>query len=112
MKVNQIFQKYGILIVLILMCAFFTVTTGSFLTIDNLFNIVRQVSIMGIVAVGMTIVLLTGGIDLSVGALLAVSGVTSSVLMVHQGINPVLAILAGIAATSILGLITGTLIQK
>jgi len=112
MKGNDFFRKYGIVLVLILMIGFFSLTTESFLTFNNLLNVIRQVSIMGIVAVGMTFVLLTGGLDLSVGALLAVSGVSTSVLIVNYNVNPLLGMAVGVLVTTVLGMITGLIIQR
>jgi len=109
---GHLLKKYGILVVLILLCIFFTFATPTFFTVKNLFNILRQVSIIGIVAVGMTFVLLSGGIDLSVGSLVAVTGVTAAQLIVGSGVNPVLAMLVGLLASIALGTITGTVIQK
>lgn len=112
MKNTQMMKKYGIVVVLLLLCAFFSLTTKSFLTMKNLLNVVRQVSIIGIVAVGMTFVLLTGGINLAVGSWLAVTGVIASTLMVNFHVHPLLAMLAGIASVVLLGLATGVLIEK
>ena len=112
MNSKQFFRKYGILVVLALLVMFFSAMTSSFLSVQNLFNIFRQVSITGIVAVGMTYVLLTGGLDLSVGSLLAVTSVTASMLMVKQNVNPWVAMLAAILFTTMLGAITGLIIQK
>ena len=112
MKGLRFLEKYGILIVLILLCVFFSFMTNTFLTSRNLLNILRQISISGIVAVGMTFVLLSGGLDLSVGSLLALAGTTTSTLIVSGGINPWLAMLSGILATMALGLTTGVIIQK
>jgi len=112
MNSKQFFRKYGILVVLVLLILFFSAMTSSFLSVQNLFNILRQVSITGIVAVGMTYVLLTGGLDLSVGSLLAVTGVTASMLIVKQNVNPWVAMLAAILFTTLLGVVTGLIIQK
>ncbi|MGI6777817.1 MAG: ABC transporter permease [Acetivibrionales bacterium] len=112
MKRREFFQTYGIIIVLIALVAFFSIFTNSFLSVKNMFNILRQVSIMGIIAVGMTIVMLTGGIDLSVGSLLAVTGVVGSSLMVSLNWSPLPAIIAAIIASTIIGTITGLIVEK
>ena len=69
-------EELGILIVLILVCLWFTVTTKSFATIYNAALVIRQFSIIGIMAVGMFFIVSAGGIDLSIGAILAVSATT------------------------------------
>ena len=79
-----------------------------FLTVDNLANIVRAVSETGIIAVGMTFVIIAGGIDLSVGAVLGLSGVTVATLMVTHGWGTVAAIVAVLVAGLLFGLLQGT----
>lgn len=67
--------KFGIVIIFAIFCAVLGISTkGKFFNIDNLINVLRQVSINGILAIGMTFVILTGGIDLSVGAVVALTG--------------------------------------
>jgi galactofuranose transport system permease protein len=102
-------QQQSALILLILVCVIATARYEAFLTPENLLNILRQNSMLGIVALGMTFVILTSGIDLSVGALLAVGGVIAANLA-NQGL--VTALLAAVAATTFLGLINGVLIAK
>nr|WP_050807033.1 ribose ABC transporter permease [Acetonema longum] len=88
-----------------------TLLSDRFLTVDNLLNVARQVSINAIISVGMTLIILTGGIDLSVGSILAFSGsITAGLLAGGQAILP--AILAGVAAGAILGLINGLLVAR
>lgn len=74
----------------------------NFLTASNLSNVLRQVSIIAIIAVGMTCAILTGGIDLSVGPVMALSGTLTAGLMV-AGLPPELAILAGLAVGALFG---------
>jgi ribose transport system permease protein len=64
----------GPLIGLILLCAFLSVATDTFLSLRNFLNVLDQVTVLGVMAVGMTLVILIGGIDLSVGSVLAFSG--------------------------------------
>ena len=112
MKNMDLMKTYGIIVVLLLLVIFFSLMTDSFFTTRNLFNILRQVSIIGIVSVGMTFVLLTGGIDLSVGSLIAVTGVTASTLMVTHQANAWFAMLVGILLVTALGFLTGLIVQK
>lgn len=109
-QLKNVASKYGILIVLIVLIIFFSIASPAFLTSDNLFNILRQVAIVGIVAVGMTMVLLTGGIDLSVGAIIGVAGVMAAQLML-SGVHPVWASLITLAACALLGAINGFFIN-
>ena len=110
-KVKINLRQYAISGVLLLLVIFFSVTQKSFLRLDNLMNVLRQISVMGIVAVGSTFVLLSGGLDLSVGSLLAVTGTLTASLMVNFHMPPIPAALLGICASMILGALCGLLVQ-
>jgi ribose transport system permease protein len=94
------------LIGLIAVCMVMIVTTENFLSFDNFINIARQVSINAIIAVGMTCAILSGGIDLAVGAVMALSGTLMAGLMV-AGVPPSLAICVGLAVGLLFGLVNG-----
>ena len=85
------------------------VLTPRFLTLRNITNLVRQTAIIGIVSIGITYVIIAGGIDLSVGSLLAVSGMTAALLM-KNGMPPLLAVFIAFAAGLLLGMVNGILI--
>ena len=108
-KLTSFVQRQGALVALVLVCLFATLRYASFLTSDNLLNVLRQNSMLGLVALGMTFVILTGGIDLSVGALLAVAGVIAANF---AGRGLLVALLVAVAFTTLLGLINGALIAK
>ncbi|MHC1773437.1 MAG: ABC transporter permease [Flexilinea sp.] len=76
--VQTIFNKYGMLLVFVLLCIVMSFSHKTFMTMGNWQNLVRQISVNGILAMGMTFVILTGGIDLSVGSMIAVSGVVAA----------------------------------
>ncbi len=109
--------QFGALIVLILIFLYFTFTTEAFFTVPNLLNVLRQVSIYGILAIGMTFVILTGGIDLSVGAVLALAGLLAAAsykggfgLMAageEQGYGIVVALLVALVVGLLAGLAQG-----
>ena len=92
------------------LCLLMTISSEKFLEPDNLVNIVRQVSINGILAVGMTFVILTSGIDLSVGAVMALSSTIMAGAMIHFGIPFYVAVIIGILIGALCGLINGTLV--
>ncbi|MFC4802076.1 ABC transporter permease [Neobacillus sp. GCM10023253] len=94
----------------LVLCAFFSFSTTQFLTGENISNIVRQVSINGILAVGMTFVILTGGIDLSVGSVMAFTGTIMVGMMINMGMPPIAAVLIGIVLGAVLGYINGLFI--
>lgn len=104
-------SQYWIFIALLVLIVAFSMLSESFLTQVNILNILRQVSIIGICAVGMTMIILTGGIDLSVGSMIGVAGMACA-LMLKAGFPPAIAV----GLTLIIGLgfgyFTGLLINK
>lgn len=100
-------QRQGALIALLIVCIFAALRYDRFLTSENLLNVLRQNSMLGLVALGMTFVILTGGIDLSVGSLLAVAGVIAANL---AGRGVLIAVLAAMGFTTLLGTINGVVI--
>ncbi len=95
------------LLTLIVLVAFFSLTTDSFLSSINLLNILAQVSILSIVATGMTFVLLCGEIDLSVAAVATMSGVIAATLFYANQWPQGIAILVGLVIAGIFGVVTG-----
>ena len=103
-------RKYGITVVLIVLIIMFSIMSPVFLTVSNLMNIARQVSMIGISAVGMMFVLLIGGIDLSTGAIVSFTNVLAALLMTRMGMSPVLASILCLVLSAGIGLINGLLI--
>jgi ribose transport system permease protein len=99
----------GPLIGLIVICVVFTILSPYFLTMRNILNIFSQISEIGIMAVGSALVIITGGIDLSVGAVLAVSLMTTAWLFRDCHVVFVLAIVAGLLVGALVGLLNGVL---
>lgn len=102
----------GPLIGLVLLCVVFSIASPYFLSIRNALNILDQVTVLGILAIGMTAVIITGGIDLSVGSVLALSMMTMGWLTREVGVPLPLAVLAGVATGAACGLVSGLLITK
>lgn len=102
----------GMLLGLVLLSAFFAVNSSAFLTTSNMLNVLRQISINAIIALGMTFVLLTGGIDLSVGSIVAASGSLMVSTIVSLGIPLWQGVLIGLGLGLLLGLINGVVIAK
>lgn len=96
--------KFAIYFVLLFEIIFFAVASPYFLSVSNLTNVLRQVSIVGIMAVGMTFVILTGGVDLSIGGVTACVGVVCAKLMT-SGWHPVFAILVALCFAAVVGTI-------
>ena len=107
---GSILRKLGPLLGFIVLCLMLAVVSEQFLTVSNLLNVTRQVSINAIIAVGMTLVILTGGIDLSVGSIVAISGSITAGLMVG-GMGSVPAILAGLLLGTFIGVMNGLLVS-
>ncbi len=108
-KFTSFIQRQGALIALLLVCVGAALRYERFLTDGNLTNVLRQNSWPGLVALGMTFVILTGGIDLSVGSVLAVAGVVAAYL---SGQGLLVATLGGVGVATALGLVNGVVIAK
>src|SRR5690625_830557 len=108
---KQNIAKIGPLIGLIVITVILGVLSDTFFTLSNIFNLLRQVSVNALIAFGMTFVILTAGIDLSVGSLLALgSALTAG--MLSSGMDPVLAIFLGLLIGLLLGAFNGLIITK
>lgn len=102
----------GPFIGLVLLCAFLSVVTDSFLSLSNFLNILDQITVLGIMAVGMTFVILIAGIDLSVGSVLALSMMVLGYLNVEAGYPMGVAIAGALIAAAIVGAVAGLLITE
>lgn len=108
-SINNILQVAGILPILVLICILFSLLSPNFFTAGNAVNILRQASINIVLATGMTFVILTGGIDLSVGSILAVSAVVTVLVSLLPALGWI-AVPAGLLTGLLLGLLNGALI--
>jgi ribose transport system permease protein len=109
--IQDLWNRLGMIMILLLLCVVLSFTAPNFLDTANMLNVLKQVSIIAILAAGMTIVILTGGIDLSVGSTVALSGVIS-VMISAAGVNPIIAMLSGAAVGYGVGLINGFFTAK
>ena len=103
--INQI-NIYSSVLILLVICIFATILSPSFLSVTNLFNVFKQITVAGVVGCGMTFVILTGGIDLSVGSILGLSGVLAAGVLESTG-NPAFAIALALAVGVLCGAING-----
>ncbi|MFD3158317.1 ribose ABC transporter permease [Haloimpatiens sp. FM7330] len=103
--------KYKSLIGFLALCIIISIITPRFLTLANITNVLTQISVNAVIAVGMTFVILTGGIDLSVGSILAISGACAASIIKTSG-NVFLAILAAVVVGAVVGLLNGILVSK
>lgn len=97
---------------LLLLCIYFSATTRTFLTLENWFSLSNQYAYLLIVAIGATLVIVTGGIDLSVGSVIGLSGIVSADVMVNRGMPVTAGILAGIGVGALAGLVNGLIITR
>src|SRR2546429_1724929 len=104
-------RESGSVLVLLIFVAVLILTTSDFLTLTNLDNLVRQVTVFAILSVGELFVILTGGIDLSVGSILGLSGGVTALLLA-AGVPIPLAILAGLLVGLVVGLVNGLLVSR
>lgn len=114
-NMNTIIRKYNLIILLVIFIIISAILSPNFLTVGNILNLLQQASIPGIVAIGMTLVILLGGIDLSVGSVLAFSGMITSIIVTKMGTSGwgiVLGCVAGLLVSAAMGLLTGLLTAK
>jgi ribose transport system permease protein len=101
-------RETGILLALLIICTLLTLTTSTFLTVQNLLNVGRQISLLGIMAIGMTFVLIAREVDLSIGSIYAIAGLSSGMLIV-RGWFLIPALGAGLVTGSAIGFFNGLL---
>jgi len=111
-KLRELSQRFGLVFSFLLLCLVLSLLSDRFLTVSNMVNVLRQSTINGIIAVGMTYVILTAGIDLSVGSILALTAVVTASLLQVDGMSVAMAVLVGLMLGGVLGLISGLIITK
>lgn len=107
-KVKEFAKKNTLVVVFIILCAIFACATDSFLTLSNITDVIRTNSINGLLAVGLTYVILSGGIDLSVEATVCLAGLVAGYLSPA----PVVAVVAGVGVGALVGLFNGIVLEK
>ncbi|HTT11266.1 MAG TPA: ABC transporter permease [Burkholderiaceae bacterium] len=103
-------SQLGPFIALVIACIFFAVTTDRFFSAENLSLILQQVMVVGVLAIGQTLIILTAGIDLSCGMLMALGSIVMTKFAADLGMPTVLAVLCGIGVTVLFGFINGWLV--
>lgn len=111
MTARQFISKYGVFLALVAICIIMNFMTEDFLTYDNIINVIRQVAVYGLLAIGETLVVLTGEIDLSCGSIVGISGVGTA-LCIKAGLPIAVAILIGLLIGIVCGLINGIVVTK
>jgi ribose transport system permease protein len=105
-------KELGTFILLVLLCVVLAIREPLFLSPDNLQNLARLIGIYGIFSIGLGIVIITGGIDLSVGSVFALLGVMLSIFLVQWHLPAAVAVLSVVGVTTVLGLVNGWLITR
>ena len=111
LNLRDLSQRFGLVLSFLLLCIALSLLSDRFLTLSNAVNVLRQSTINGIIAVGMTCVILTAGIDLSAGAVLALCTLVTADLL-QKGLPVPLAVIAGLGLGAGLGLVNGLMITK
>lgn len=111
-RMKKIFSSMGIYIALIVLGIILSLLSPDFLRIENLMNIARQSAINSLIALGMLLAILTAGIDLSVGSVLALSTVLSAIMIKNFKIYPFLGMLIGLGIGAFLGFLNGLMLTK
>jgi ribose transport system permease protein len=102
----------GVYAFLVFLVIFFSFVTDGFFSLTNIINIIRQIAIVGVAAFGEAFVILIGGIDLSIGSIIGLSGVTSAVLVRDVGMAVPLALLCGVLAGTLVGVVNGQIVSR
>ena len=111
-RIRSIMGQYGIGVVLLIMMIVIAIMEPRFLKVGNLLNVTMQVTINGLLCYGLCLCITTGGIDLTVGAQLALTSCIIGHLITNVGMPMMVAVLAGIAVATIFGFINGFLVAK
>ncbi|HET6412740.1 MAG TPA: ABC transporter permease [Anaeromyxobacter sp.] len=110
---SERFRELGLLAFIVLLCAAFQVRNHNFLTLGNLGDLLTNTAILSILSVGMMMVILTRGIDLSIGSTIALAGMVSSLTVsAHRGIHPLVSIAEGVLVGTLVGALNGLLIAR
>jgi fructose transport system permease protein len=104
--------QLGPFIALLIACIFFAFTTERFFSGENLSLILQQVMVVGVIAIGQTLIILTAGIDLSCGVVMALGSIVMTKFAVELGVPAPLAVLCGIGVTALFGLLNGLLVTR
>lgn len=107
---KQIFKKFSTLIILLVLIIIFSAASPNFLRVNNILNVLRQVSVISILTTGMTFVIISGGMDLTVGAYLGLTGVILAKFMGDMALPIPAAVILTMLIVTVIGLITGVLI--
>src|SRR5437660_12683322 len=102
----------GPFLALLAACVFFATQTDTFLSGGNLSLVLQQVMVVGVIAIGQTLIILTAGIDLSCGMVMALGGIVMTKFATDHGLHPYLAVACGLVVCTLIGFVNGALVTK
>ena len=105
-------KEMGVFLALVILTILMSLLSPYFFTSQNIFNVLRSIATVGIMSIGMTMIIVTGGIDLSVGSMLAAGAMFTARLMSYGGVNPWVSVLGGVGLGVLMGLTNGLIITK
>ncbi len=111
-KFSRIFKGSELLIVLVILCVLFSVLSPVFLTVSNIINVARQISIIGIASVGLAILMISGGIDISIGSQLAFAGLVGAIMLNQLHLPISLALIVVLLVAVLIGIVNTILVTK
>jgi ribose transport system permease protein len=111
-RVVDVLGEQGFIVIFILWALFLTVATDSFATPNNIFTVLRQATIIGILAIGEHLIVLLGTMDVSLASILTLTGVAMAALLVNFGLHPVVAALLVLGIGALAGLVNGLIITR
>jgi len=111
-RVLRALGAVGPFLALLAACVFFATRSDRFLTGDNLSIVLQQVMVVGVIAIGQTLVILTAGVDLSCGTVMALGAIVMTKLAAELGVSVPLAIVVGVGATTLFGFLNGLLVTR
>lgn len=111
-KILGVLKNRAIYVFLLLMLVFFSIVNSNFMTVSNLLNVAKQVSILGIASVGMTYVILLGGIDLATGSIISFVNIVAAYFMVNVGMGVVPSVLLSLVISTAIGFLNGLIIAE
>jgi inositol transport system permease protein len=110
-KLKTFYQKYGMLLVLVAMVIIISILEPNFMQVTNLMNVLKQISVYAIIGYGVTFIIITTGIDLGLGAYMALAGVIAAYIAQSASTPGVVSVLAGAATGIVIGLVNGLIIS-
>jgi len=111
LRLPNIGVGWGVILAFVVECVLLTIISPFFLTTANLFNVLKSFSYTGIIAVGMTMLIVVGALDLSVGSMMGLGGMITAALMTRVGVNPWVSVLAGLASGAAAGYVISLLVN-